>query len=402
MQYPYYFLNQENWSNFWSKANPNNHSCQKILSQNKYLFVILYQYPWQLKQKFGYCGRFAAFESDSLLENLSPNELELEFLSLLKNVIKMAKEKDLVFVKFDFDHQILEKISQKSDLDFEKVKIFLKDAIQKLNQEEMSFKVKLNFKTKKIQYLATMTLDIETTLIKLQEKKLENESKMKILNDFYQKELEIVENIKVENINSELIPKPIKAEFFSDFYEKSSDFWKTVNQNIRRYTKKSLKKDWWITTSKTEQNFEKFFQVYQETSSRQDFAIHSKDYLQKFFKEKFSRIIIIQDGQGKPHCVWLGTASEQTLTYICGGNTDYSFKNYGQYLIHLVAIFVAVKENLRFYDLGGYDESLSFSDFKKNYKGEIRDFYGAVDMVLKPFKYNFVSFLIRIARIFRG
>ena len=380
--FPYYFLHQNDWADFWNLANGAGHQSLEISSSNGLLFTKVYIYPWQFKQKFAYLGRFPAYKNLAELKKLSQPEFQTELISLLEKIKEKAVELDLAFLKFDFEDQFLDDF-EFENLTFNPNKKDFQTLIQEIFKTQLDFP-KINSKTKKIQYLATMTLDLHQAIDDLQN--LKNSQKEKLEKFQNQKKNLEKETVKIQDLD------------LAEFYQLTQAFWKTTNQNIRRYTKKSLKQNWQISLAKTPENFEKFYQVYLKTAQRQKFAIHSKDYLRKFFDSSFSRIIILENQENQPQAVWLGIKSKQTLTYICGGNTQESFKFYGQYLIHLVAIFLASLENLPFYDLGGYDPALSFTDFKRGYRGKIRKFPGAVDVVLKPQRYNLITGLIKLIK----
>jgi lipid II:glycine glycyltransferase (peptidoglycan interpeptide bridge formation enzyme) len=177
-----------------------------------------------------------------------------------------------------------------------------------------------------------------------------------------------------------------------DFYTQNQNFWSSTNQTVRRYTKKSLSQPWHTSAAKSEQNFAAFYEVYTQTKDRQNFAIQPRSYLYKLFQKEWCKCIILSSDQtGKAECVWLGIESDKTLTYLFGGNTDYSFSHQGQYLAHLVAVQQASQLGLDYYDLGGYNKALGFGKFKEGYKGQIRSFYGAYDFKLRPNLYNLIT-----------
>jgi lipid II:glycine glycyltransferase (peptidoglycan interpeptide bridge formation enzyme) len=186
-----------------------------------------------------------------------------------------------------------------------------------------------------------------------------------------------------------------------NFFENSKIFWKTTNNNVQRYTKKAnLANNWTVSTQKTLTNFEHFWQVYKATSNRQDFKTHTKDYYQKLYELDFSKIIILFS-HNIPQAVWFGIATENTLTYLYGGNTDFALANLGQYKIQLEAVKLAVANNLRFYDLGGYEAGKGYARFKENYKGDIRVFSDPLDIIVNLFWYNFVNFSVKIIKLFK-
>jgi lipid II:glycine glycyltransferase (peptidoglycan interpeptide bridge formation enzyme) len=181
------------------------------------------------------------------------------------------------------------------------------------------------------------------------------------------------------------------SDTIDDLMNINTSFWSKTNENIRRYTRKSLKQDWKIETGNTKDNFENFWSVYQSTANRQKFAIHPKSYFEKMLEHEFVRLIILKDSEGTPHSVWFGVEIDDTLYYLYGGNDDYSFDHYGQYLIHLVATQIAAQEKVKSYDLGGYDSSKGFGKFKEGYRGNIVTFLGPVDIILDPFYYHLIQ-----------
>jgi lipid II:glycine glycyltransferase (peptidoglycan interpeptide bridge formation enzyme) len=321
---------------FWAEfwLSANDKNHNFQIFKNQFFQVIIYEYPFRFGQKFWYISKAPNFLNSEFGEN--------DWWNFLDEITEASKKAGIVYLKMDFDHQLCDKIP---------------DFLQKLKNKYP----KILTNTKSIQYLATMTLEIPKV-------------------DFSFGTSEI-SNTDLEKL-----------------FLQTKDFWQKTNENIRRYTKKSLTKNWQITTEKSVENFEFYYQIYKETSLRQKFAIQPKKYLQTLFEKDFIRIIILKDQNNQPQAVWLGILSDNTLTYLSGGNTEFSFKNYGQYIIHLVAAGLAVSENMSFYDLGGYDERLGFSKFKDGYRGKIRKFVGPYDLVFRPEIYYPIMFAIKILK----
>ena len=336
-KYPRYFLQTKSWGEFWLKSNPKNHKLIEISIENETHFI--YEYPWQLGQKFWYIPR----------ANLGKT-----YTSNLQKIITKARGQKVVFVKMDFDDEWLEqnKIENNSKL---------LDLLKKLP-------VQPKLSHKKLQFNQTPVLSLEG-ILKADSEKI---------------------NVEIED-----------PQALQNFYQNTQDFWSQTNQNVRRYTKKSLTKNWQISTQKTEQNFQNFLQIYNQTKERQGFAIQTKSYLKNLFKHLDSRLILLSNSAGQPQAFWFGWVSENTLTYLYGGNTPESFKNYGQYLLHLVAVAMGYQENLNFYDLGGYDSKSGYGKFKENYRGQIRNFLGPVDLVLKTSKYQLINLIIKAVKFLK-
>lgn len=359
-KYPPYFLQTQEWAEFWLQSSNfeqnKKHSFYTVSSSNhsikKQEKIFIYEYPWQLKQKFWYIPKLYLPDNSSDYKN--------DFQEILNKIDELADFHKPTFIKVDFDYQWLNKLEifdNLANLDF----------VQKaLKKTKKPYKAELSIKN--IQFLSTMTLDLDL----------------------------------IESKNTKSFSNQYDLESLKQFWQFSEEFWKNTNQKTRRYSKKSLSKEWLIDTQKTTENFETFWRIYKETSKRQKFAIHSRIYTKMLFDQDFTRIIILRDFDNLPQCVWFGQISDQTLTYLYGGNSEESFEKYGQYLCHIVAIKIGVDNHLKFYDLGGYNPSLGFGKFKEGYKGEIRNFLGPIDIILKPLKFNFTNGLIKIAKFGRN
>jgi len=348
--FPKYFITQTNWANFWLAANGQNHRIISIEIEASLEPVIIYEYPWELGQKFWYLPRLF------LPQNLDQNQVTIYLKKLIEKINIESLNRNPVFIKIEFDDQLSKTLGLENNSDFSE---FISQKLKLKNTKK---------NTKTIQYLQTITLDLRPIL-----------------------------DLKTDQKSDDFSIKTL-----TNFYHNSQSFWKNTNENIRRYTKKSLTQNWRIETAKTEQNFLVFYKIYNQTKDRQNFAIQTETYLKTLFNQEFSRIIILYDEFNQPQSVWFGITSDQTLTYLYGGNTAVSFDKKGQYLLHLVAVKMAVDLGLNWYDLGGYNSKLGFGKFKENYRGIVREFFGPLDIIYKPLKYNFINFLISFSKLILG
>jgi lipid II:glycine glycyltransferase (peptidoglycan interpeptide bridge formation enzyme) len=346
-----YFVQTQKWATFWQLANPVNHSYfwVEVQKDNFNLKFLVCNYPWHLGQKFWYIskgGTLTNLENNKINDWESVSKIELEglFLDLVNKVNRLAKEQGITYVKYDFEEELIQKLELKNN----------QQVLEFLNSN-CNYKSKISDKI--VQYLSTMTLDLRSIQGVSQIQNYDQESLTNLWND-------------------------------------TQDFWKTTNNNVKRYTKKSLDKNWHISTEKSTTNFEKFYKIYNHTKDIRGFAIQSRDYLEKLYSQDFSKIIILSDESGEPHCVWFGIQIGNTQTYLYGGNTQKSFDDYGQYLVHLVALNSALANQAKFYDLGGYDANSGYGKFKDNYKGAIRIFPGAIDTPINQFKFYGISLII--------
>ncbi len=349
-----YFLQTDKWSEFWLDAMVDGHKVfhESVETEDIKISAICYMYPWHLNQSFLYIpkGPFVTGKS------IEKKKLLMAFREFIEKVIELGRKNDVTFIKLEMDDDLMEKLTIESS---DNLLELLSNSTQPNGKQKLS-DIEIIISDKRIQYLSTMTLDISG----------------------------VSANISDNN--------------YRQFYLENSEFWSQVNQKVRRYTKKSLEKNWIIETKKTDKSFDDFWKVYSDTAKRQKFATHGRDYFKKLFDRDFSRLIVLKDDKGTPHCVWFGIIIGNTIYYLYGGNTKESFSNHGQYLMHLVAIGMGRTEGVEYYDLGGYDESKGFGKFKEGYRGIIRQFGSPVDIVLQGRKYKFTSRFVNTAKSFRN
>jgi lipid II:glycine glycyltransferase (peptidoglycan interpeptide bridge formation enzyme) len=360
-----YFLQTREWAEFWQENNSQPHKFFEFYQEAEVdgrtfrLSTLVYQYPWQFGQIFWYIpkGFFLEEVIDAVGVKLPWNEIDVEDLEillirLLDKIYSKAKDSGSIYVKIDFEEGLANWLCLNTN----------KEVVDFLHHH-LQYESVLD--TKIIQYLSTITLD-----------------------------LRLIKNVELQH--------PINNETLTELYHNTSEFWGTTNANVRRYTKKSLTQNWAVNTEKSKENFEYFWRIYNLTKEKHNFAIQSKPYLQSLFNKEFSRVIIIkntnEEGELEVQGVWFGIVIGDTLTYLYGGNTEKSFENYGQYLIHLVAVRMAMECGCAFYDLGGYDSTKGFGKFKENYRGQLRNFLGPIDVVLNHKNYKFTNLAIRLVK----
>jgi Acetyltransferase (GNAT) domain len=350
-----YFLQFTDWTKFWERVNGGEHKVLQfeVSSESFTLSTAVYQYPWYLGQKFWYVAKGGVLKDlkTGRINNWSDIEsqdLEKLFWELNQKIHNQAKLQGICNIKADWEEGLTNRLGLENNLDLLK---FYKTSY---SGAKISNKI--------IQYLQTMTLDMT------------------------------------------LIPqgKAFDLSQLLEFYDYSKPLWNTTNSNVKRYTKKSLTLGWQISTAKTDEDFEAFWQVYSATKDRQAFVTQTKEYTRQLFDQDFSRIIVLRNADGEPCCVWQGIVFGNTFVYLSGGNNQFSFDNYGQYLMHLVAVWMGYCEGLEVYDLGGYDKTKGFGRFKENYKGQIRTFLGDIDIPVDKLKFGLIDGGISLVKRVKG
>ena len=331
-----------------------NHSHEQIVYSNDAVEIsaYLYRYPWHLNQCFVYLPKGPVWIQKKKSSNAEMLKALREFWY---QVITAARERGCTYLKADFDEVVLQHVGVTSD----EALYELLETLQSPDGKKNFPKIELRRDTKTIQYMQTMVLNGK--------------------------------NLKSTK-QAEYTPEALQ-----DFYTQNPEFWANTNQNVRRYTRKALKGEWHISVNGGPERFEDFWRVYQATAKRQQFATHGKDYFERLFQEDWSHVITLARG-GEVQCVWFGVESEDTLTYLYGGNTEAALKSKAQYLMHVAALQLLCERGLSYYDLGGYDPEKGFGKFKEGYRGEIRTFLGPVDVVLESRKYDFTNKFVGAAK----
>ena len=217
-----YFVQTQQWAEFWQFANPSNHSYFWIETQNEQfkLKFLVCQYPWHLKQKFWYISKGGTLENlesgeTNNWKSVDKPELQTLFLELLSKLNYEAKTQNITFAKYDFEEELIQKLKLDSN----------QEVLELLQKNVSSNSIISN---KIIQFLSTMTLDFRS----------------------------IQDVSPIENYSKEEL---------SEIWNNTQEFWKITNSNVRRYTNKSIEKGWVVSLDKTQENFEKFYKIYNHT-----------------------------------------------------------------------------------------------------------------------------------------
>ncbi len=348
--YQPYITQTQEWAEFWREAVGEHHvfhNIHKLVGSIEFS-AFVYQYPWHFNQCFLYVPRGPIISYKG--KKPSQSELSNALSVFTSDLVQLAKKQNSTFIKWDGAYQLADEMSILNN------EQFLTNISQFLapNGQSSYIKTVSQISTKSLQYLSTMILNVSSI-------------------------------------------SHVQDQTLTDFYQTNKSFWLQTNENIRRYTKKSLQSGWIVDIDLTPENFEKFWSIYQLTASKHKFGTHSKSYFETFSKQPFARIITLSDEEGV-QSVWLGAEMNGVLYYLYGGNTEISFKKYGQYFIHLIATQLCGKNNLHSYDLGGYDGGKGFGKFKEGYRGEIITFLGPVDIILHQQKFTLTRKFVNAAK----
>ncbi|MFH1375809.1 MAG: peptidoglycan bridge formation glycyltransferase FemA/FemB family protein [Patescibacteria group bacterium] len=139
-----------------------------------------------------------------------------------------------------------------------------------------------------------------------------------------------------------------------------------------------------------------FHKLLKKTTARDNFSAHPEAYYESFLRELGeSASCFIAEVNGKAIAVSLCTFYGDTVTYYYGAS-DYEYRDLmAPYLVQWKAISAAKRRGMKFYDFLGIapegDEKhhlAGVTSFKKKFGGEIIEYPGPKELVLKPFLYR--------------
>jgi len=149
------------------------------------------------------------------------------------------------------------------------------------------------------------------------------------------------------------------------------------------------------------QDFEKFWDLLQETAKRDKFRTHQKKYYEKLFQTK-TGVIFIAERQG----VFLAAAMvcffNNWALYLHGASCSHQREVMAPYLLHWFAIKEAKRLGCLFYDFWGVGEGswAGFSRFKQGFSPETppTPYVGTWEYPLTYWRYSLYSSALRLWR----
>lgn len=155
----------------------------------------------------------------------------------------------------------------------------------------------------------------------------------------------------------------------------------------------------------TEENFEIFWKLLDETSKRDKFSAHPKNYYKKMFdvfgnseKEDARVALLVASYKNKPLAAELVMFFGETATYLHGASSEEDREVMAPYAMHWEIIQEAKKMGYKYYDLWGIDEKKwpGVTRFKRGFGGEEISYPGAFDLPVQKTWYKIYSWVREI------
>ncbi|MFH2034441.1 MAG: peptidoglycan bridge formation glycyltransferase FemA/FemB family protein [Candidatus Margulisiibacteriota bacterium] len=190
-----------------------------------------------------------------------------------------------------------------------------------------------------------------------------------------------------------------RTTIYLDLTKGLKDLLKSFEEKTRYNIRLSAKKGVTVREFSNEEGVNIFYEIYKETSSRDNFLIHKRSYYEKIKEE------LVDRGMAQIFIAYLGEEPiAGVFTFTCGpriwymyGASSNEYRNVmPNHALHWHVIQWAKACGYKVYDLWGIPSDpkpghplWGVYRFKKGFNGEVVKLVGACDLVYDPF-YNFI------------
>jgi lipid II:glycine glycyltransferase (peptidoglycan interpeptide bridge formation enzyme) len=188
-----------------------------------------------------------------------------------------------------------------------------------------------------------------------------------------------------------------KGNFLLDLKPSEEELFQNMHYKQRYNVRYAQKKGVVCHFSDEPKDFDKFYDLYKETATRQKYYPRSKNYLLKI-KETFgdSAKFLIAEYENTPLTAWMLIKYENTLYYPYGGSTENMKNLQSSCLVGWEAILVGKKLGAQVFDMWGASVDLNdekdsyygFSNFKAKFGGKHVVYIDSFDLIINPSLYH--------------
>ncbi|MBU1062971.1 MAG: peptidoglycan bridge formation glycyltransferase FemA/FemB family protein [Patescibacteria group bacterium] len=147
--------------------------------------------------------------------------------------------------------------------------------------------------------------------------------------------------------------------------------------------------------------FEDFWRLASQTSERDNFCLHDKNYYRQMIETDGVKLFFIKY---KEKFIATGIFSffGDTVTYLHGASANFDRNVMAPFFLHWQCIKLAKRQGYNYYDFNGIDEKKwpGVTRFKKGFGGFELNFSGTFDMIFKNNWYNVYRIVRKIRRMF--
>ncbi len=203
-----------------------------------------------------------------------------------------------------------------------------------------------------------------------------------------------------------------RFEWYLDLHRSYEDILRDMHKNTRYSVRLAEKSQ--VSTEIIEENlskyFDTFYSILEETSKRDGFSLHSKDYYKNIFdlcdKDK-NAILVLSSHSGEVISANLVILYGEIAMFIFGGTSNENRKVMPAYASQNATIKYLKEKGYRWYNFGGVSEKednhegwSGLTSFKKRFGGHLVRHEKFYDVVSQPFWYFVYNFYKRFKRVY--
>ena len=213
--------------------------------------------------------------------------------------------------------------------------------------------------------------------------------------------LRLESQFKIQNskfkISQTIDVQPSKT-LILDLDKTEEELLKNMHQKTRYNIRLAKKKGVKIREGSLE-DFEKFWQIMEETKERDKFGLHNKDYYKKMIEINSIKLFLAYY-QNKVIAGNIISFFGDTVTYVHGASSN-EFRNVmAPYLLQWEVIKFARNKGYKYYDFYGIDEKKwpGVTRFKKGFSDNIIEYLGTFDLAYSKLWYNVYKVIRKLRR----
>lgn len=209
--------------------------------------------------------------------------------------------------------------------------------------------------------------------------------------------------------NFKLSPKPLftKYNFVLDLSLSEEELLKNLHPKTRYNIRLAQKKGIRVEERTDDEALEIYLNLYFETTTRQNYLGHSRDYHRKVWqtlrKAGMARFLIAFLDK-EPLTAWMLLNFQDKLYYPYGGSSNKLRELMHSNLVAWEAIKLGKKLKLKYFDMWGAlgpdadpkDPWYGFHRFKQGYGPKLVEYLGTFDLVSNPLVYYFFTFIDKL------
>lgn len=212
-------------------------------------------------------------------------------------------------------------------------------------------------------------------------------------------------DIKNKSLRKSFHPLFTKYTFVLDLMKGEEELLKSFHPKTRYNIKVANKHGVKVKINNSNDAFNEYLRLTEETTSRQRFFAHTPDYHKKMWetlkgsddnKNKLTAYLMTAEFEKKTLSSWILFTFHDTLYYPYGASSSENRNVMASNLIMWEAILFGKKMGLKKFDMWGAldpkpDKNnpwYGFHKFKEGYGAELTEFVGSYDLVVNPFLYQ--------------